>query len=166
MGSVTRLSAHGRTTCLIGLDPGPCIHPRGPSLKGRRELRRLWSLESYSTPDLPWQTTFHRFWTLVLPLCSRWGFSWSTVSNRKSYHRCIHSVCNSGVAGVCGRRNRLRLERLIMRRRGYLPSDFLNIESLAEEVDRRLFQSITKPMSYVFYLLTNQPLRLPSCYGA
>ena len=49
----------------IDLDPCPCIHPRNPSLKGRRELRRSKSLESYSTRDLPWQTTFHRFWTLV-----------------------------------------------------------------------------------------------------
>ena len=42
--------------------------------------------------------------------------------------------------GFAGEGNRLRLERLIARmpRRGYLPSDFPNIASLAEEADRRL----------------------------
>src|SRR6218665_2311153 len=54
-----------------------------------------------------------------------------------------------------------------MRRRGFLPSDFPNIASLAEEADRRLFKSIiqSQPMFYVIYLLTNPPLRAPSVLG-
>src|SRR6218665_2360916 len=68
-----------------------------------------------------------------------------------------------------GEGDRLRLERFIvrMRRRGFLPSDFPNIASLAEEADRRLFKSIiqSQPMFYVIYLLTSPPLRAPSLLG-
>src|SRR6218665_2218319 len=64
--------------------------------------------------------------------------------------------------GFAGEGDRLRLERLIvrMRRRGYLPSDFPNIASLAEEADRILFKSIIQCQThvlYVIYLLTIKP---------
>src|SRR6218665_3672159 len=58
--------------------------------------------------------------------------------------------------GFVGERDRLlRLERLIarMRRRGYLPSDFKNIASLAEEADRRLFKSIIQCQTHVLHHL-------------
>src|SRR6218665_4001403 len=71
--------------------------------------------------------------------------------------------------GFVGEGDRLRLERLIarMRRRGYLPSDFPNIASLAEEADRRLSKSIIQcqTLFYVIYLLTSPPLRAPSVLG-
>src|SRR6218665_1221305 len=62
--------------------------------------------------------------------------------------------------GFAGERDRLRLERLIarMRRRGYLPSDFSNIASLAEEGDRRLFKSILQSQINVLrHLLIEKP---------
>ena len=65
-------------------------------------------------------------------------------SNRKS--STVSSILYATQAwwGVCGEGDRLSLERLIarMRRRGYLPSDSPNIESLAGEAERRLFESI------------------------
>src|SRR6218665_653159 len=63
-----------------------------------------------------------------------------------------------GLAGEGDRR--LRLERLIarIRRRGYLPSDFPNIASLAEEADRRLFKSIIQCQTHVLrHLFIDMP---------
>ena len=53
--------------------------------------------------------------------------------------------------GFAGEGDRLRLEQLIarMRRRGYLPSDFPNIASLAEEADHILFESIIQCQTHV-----------------
>src|SRR6218665_1937332 len=62
--------------------------------------------------------------------------------------------------GFAGEGNRLRLERLIarMRRMGYLPSDFPNIASLAEEADRRLFKSIIQSQTQILsHLFTDKP---------
>src|SRR6218665_1616927 len=61
-----------------------------------------------------------------------------------------------------GEGDRLRLERLIarMRRRGYLPSNFLNIVclSLAKEADRRLFKSIIQCQTQVLrHLFIDKP---------
>ena len=53
--------------------------------------------------------------------------------------------------GFAGEGDRLRLERLIarMRREGYLPSDFPDIASLAEEAGCRLFKSIIQCQTHV-----------------
>jgi len=57
-----------------------------------------------------------------------------------------------------GEEDRLHLERFIarMRRRGYLPSDFLKIESLAVDADISLFKSI---------LLMSNPCTATFLYG-
>ena len=59
-----------------------------------------------------------------------------------------------------GEGDRIHLERLIarMRRRGYLPSDFPNVESLAEEADHKLFKSITHCHTHVLpHLFIDKP---------
>ena len=59
-----------------------------------------------------------------------------------------------------GEGDHIRLEQLIarMRRRDYLPSGFPNIESLAEEVDRRLFKSIIQCQTHVLrHLFIDKP---------
>src|SRR6218665_1375809 len=62
--------------------------------------------------------------------------------------------------GFAGEGDRHRLKRLVarMRRRGYLPSDFPNIASLAEEADRRLFKSIIQCQTHVLrHLFIDKP---------
>src|SRR6218665_3469548 len=65
----------------------------------------------------------------------------------------VASILNATPAwwGFVGEGDCLRLELLIarMRRRGYLPSDFPNIASLAEEADHRLFKSIIQCQIHV-----------------
>src|SRR6218665_1355158 len=68
--------------------------------------------------------------------------------------------------GFAGVGDSQRLERLVarLRRMGYLPTDFPNVETLAEEADRNLFKSISQCPSHVLrHLLQDKPsLRDPS----
>src|SRR6218665_350523 len=73
---------------------------------------------------------------------------------------CSDNPTTPAWGGFVGEGDRLRLERLIarMRRRGYLPSDFQNIASLAEEADRRLFKSIIQCQPHVLrHLYIDKP---------
>ena len=108
-----------RRTALVvtRLDPGPCIShpPPQPFIEGTERVSMVKVLEFLLNTrlSLPWQTKFHRFWALALPLCSRWDFSGFTVSNRKS-STTVASILYATPAWwrFEGQRNRLNLERL------------------------------------------------------
>ena len=55
-------------------------------------------------------------------------------------------ICGSCLVGFAGEGDRQRLERLIarMRRNGYLPTDFPDLATLAEDADHNLFNSIRR----------------------
>src|SRR6218665_1928506 len=89
----------------------------------------------------------------VLNTCSSSMFAWRLLRTHGLQPQELHLVARATTVasilyatpawwGFAGEGDRLRLKQLIarMRRRGYLPSDFPNIASLAEEADRRLFK--------------------------